>query len=565
MILDEKYKIVKLLGQGGFGKVFLGEELLSKRKVAIKKLTNTIAKSQVGIIHEIQQISKFHNDNIVSYFHHFYEDGALHLVMEYCEGGSLKDRIRLKNYTETEVFAWLQVLAKTLRIIHNKGVYHKDIKPDNILFSKNGTIKISDFGIANLKIGTKSYMSPEALQDDHSSPKTIDIYALGVTMMELLIGNNPFGKLSTKDIFEFHKQKKYPILHLPNWQQDIILKAINPNSNDRFQYMVEIEEAIAAQSIPIEFNDNFFKISTLLQLAEKELIQKKWFKALSYLETSKNIDPNNLLLLQAFARYYILTGDNFQAKSYIVRALQLNPRIPFQKELGWINLEESNYGTVISLLSDHLRRSNKDLESFNLLVRAYFETERFHEAIKLSKLLFEQNPTIPCFYNNYLIAFYIVNNELPAKHPTANILENHPIVDYNMSLINDKVKSYKNIKTKFLFLNFNHNTIQKNRISIFNSSGEDNFNFTSDKPIIKMGRIGFKCNDIEFNKKENTSRRHCIIINSKNDVWIYDLKGVNGVLLNDDKIIKKAFLIGVNKIKISNIELWVKSDGDKLL
>jgi len=123
LILDEKYKIVKLLGQGGFGKVFLGEELLSKRKVAIKKLTNTIAKSQVGIIHEIQQISKFHNDNIVSYFHHFYEDGALHLVMEYCEGGSLKDRIRLKNYTETEVIVRFNIFMINTFIVNDSKCF----------------------------------------------------------------------------------------------------------------------------------------------------------------------------------------------------------------------------------------------------------------------------------------------------------------------------------------------------------------------------------------------------------------------------------------------------------
>ena len=83
--------------------------------------------------------------------------------MEYCAGGSLSDKRRLTTIVVTEFFNWMQTLAKCLRIVHKKGIIHHDIKPDNILFSENGTIKISDFGIANTGGGTRAYMSPEAL------------------------------------------------------------------------------------------------------------------------------------------------------------------------------------------------------------------------------------------------------------------------------------------------------------------------------------------------------------------------------------------------------------------
>lgn len=87
-ILDDKYQFVKLLGEGGFGKVILAKEKISDRLVAIKQLKNTDKKEQEDIIREIQFISKFSHKNIVSYYHHFFHDEKLHLVMEYCSAGS---------------------------------------------------------------------------------------------------------------------------------------------------------------------------------------------------------------------------------------------------------------------------------------------------------------------------------------------------------------------------------------------------------------------------------------------------------------------------------------------
>ena len=91
-LYDNKYIFVKDLGKGGFGKVFLAKEKVSSRLVAIKQLFNANIKEQEDIIHEIETISKFENPNIVTYYHHFWEDEVLYLVMEYCSGGSLRDR-----------------------------------------------------------------------------------------------------------------------------------------------------------------------------------------------------------------------------------------------------------------------------------------------------------------------------------------------------------------------------------------------------------------------------------------------------------------------------------------
>ena len=147
-LYDSRYEYIKDLGEGGFGKVFLAKEKVSNRLVAIKQLKNTDKLKQEDIIHEIEIVSKFENPNIVAYYHHFWQDEQLFLVMEYCSGGSLRDKMKGDNLVATEIFKWIKILAECLRIVHKKGIIHHDIKPDNILFSVNGTIKISDFGIA---------------------------------------------------------------------------------------------------------------------------------------------------------------------------------------------------------------------------------------------------------------------------------------------------------------------------------------------------------------------------------------------------------------------------------
>ena len=101
-LLDNKYAFIKDLGNGGFGKVFLAKEKVSNRFVAIKQLQNTNRSEQEDIIHEIETISKFENPNIVTYYHHVWEEDILYLVMEYCSGGSLRDKIRNKEITTSD-------------------------------------------------------------------------------------------------------------------------------------------------------------------------------------------------------------------------------------------------------------------------------------------------------------------------------------------------------------------------------------------------------------------------------------------------------------------------------
>ena len=570
-LYDNKYEYLKDLGEGGFGKVFLARERVSKRLVAIKQLKDTDKQKQEDIIHEIEVVSKFENPNIVAYYHHFWQDELLFLVMEYCAGGNLRHKMKTQELLATDVFNWVQILAECLRIVHKKGIIHHDIKPDNILFSENGTIKISDFGIANTGAGTRAYMSPEALSWE-SNAKTdprVDIYAVGVTLMELLTGKNPFFFQSKEQIIELHQKAEFPIKHLPNWQQEIILKAINKVPELRFQYMVELEEAIKAKAVPVIFKKEILKAAELAEYAEKALKTKKWRSAAKYLDIAYKKYPNNVLVLQAYGKYWLQMQNLPKAKWSFDKALSLNPRLDLQKDLGWINLENKNYPIAISLLSDHLHRHPSDYEAYNLLLRCYYETNRYEPAMELAKMLIESNDKLLCFANNYYISCAMQNlGQVVLPNSVLKPPEN-PFVDYNFSIVLDDKETHNlektpTLKSKLLFMDFHFNNIGKNTLTFLDSNNKKASLDSFDKPIVKIGREGYDVNDVQVPGGTSISRRHCLIVNCKDDVWVYDLEST-GTYLNDEKIISKAPVLGLNKLRIGSIEYTITTDKSKLL
>lgn len=570
-LYDNKYCFIKELGEGGFGRVFLAIEKVSGREVAIKQLINVDDKDQEDIIHEIEIISKFNHQNIVTYYHNFWEDGQLFVVMEYCAGGTLRDKINDGNISSSTILRWFQTLTSCLRTIHKMGIMHHDIKPDNILFSKNGTIKISDFGVADKNLGTRSYMSPESLFYGGIAAKDprIDIYALGVTLLELLTGVNPFSKLSRNEILAKHQGSDFSIQTLPNWQQELILKSINKVPELRFQFMVEFEEALKAKAVPNIFQKEAIKAAELVGHAEKELKRNKWRNALNYLELANTNYPNNVSVLQSFGKYFLRTQQIKKAKENLDKALRLNPRLDIQKELGWINLENKKYPIAMGLLSDHLYRHPSDYQAYNLLVRCYYETGRYEQAMDLSKMLMETNGQLSCFTNNYYISYALQNEGKSAFTRSTLQMHNNPFLDYNYSVLVEKQLSHgltnrPTLSSKLLFMDFDFNTINENSITFIEGEGNDIELESIKRPIIKFGREKYKVNDFQVAGANTISRRHCVIINSKNNTWLYDLEST-GTYLNDERINGKAPISGFNKLRIGQEVFYLNTDRTKLL
>lgn len=571
-LFDNKYHFVKDLGVGGFGKVFLAKEARSENLVAIKQLKNEDKAKQDDIIYEMKMVSKFNHPNIVLYKHHFVQEDLLYIVMEYCSLGSLRDLMLKEKITSTFVWKWMSQLTQTLQLVHEKEIIHHDIKPDNILFTEDRNIKITDFGVANTGSGTRRYMSPEALSCETGAVNDarVDIYSLGVTLLELLTNRNPFLGKSPEEIIELHDRKDFGITGLPNWQQEIILKAIAKIPEQRFQTMQDFHEAIEAQSVPIIFDKEAIEAGDLAGKAAKLLQNKKWQRACSILEyAERTFKPNVNILLQS-GKYHLMAQQIELAKDYYDKALKWNPRLDIQKELGWINLELQNYPTAISLLSDHLHRNPSAYEAYNLLIQCYYETNRYEPAMDLARILLDVDPANQCFANNYYICSAMHNigqMVFPETVLKVDKSDSH-FLNYNYGVIleTDLSHNYKKeptLKSKLLFMDYRFNKYSPSTLYCTNSNKEGFKEAETTKAIIKFGRENYDVNDVKVPGGTAISRRHCVIINFKDDVWIYDLNST-GTYLNGNMVINKSPLIGRNTIRIGKTEYEFTNDKSKL-
>lgn len=240
--LDNKYLVTRQLGDGGFGVVYLAnDEEIPGRQVAIKVLLQPQDEDHSDLRWEMQQLARFNHPHVVAFYHHFNDEQSLYLVMEFCPAGSLDERLLDEDsFAEEQVFEWGLELCETLAFVHEKKIVHHDIKPQNILFAEDDTIKLGDFGMANRNGGTIPYLSPEMLLGERVSrtDPRVDVYALGLTLLELLTGRHPFedyirhdfnqpivaiGYLPTNDLMMKHESVSRRHCLLVNFLDDVWL------------------------------------------------------------------------------------------------------------------------------------------------------------------------------------------------------------------------------------------------------------------------------------------------------------------------------------------------------
>ena len=212
-IVAGKYRLDSILGRGGVGVVFKGEHEVTERPVAVKLLLPSFSDEE-GIsrrfVQEAKTAASLHHPNVVDVLDMGEtSDGALYVALEFLEGESLADRLeRCGKLTPLELLDALVPIVDALAMAHERGITHRDIKPDNIFLSVDGrgtTIpKVLDFGIAKLAegsslktntgalIGTPQYMSPEQASADREIDAASDVWALGVVFYECLAGRRPF-------------------------------------------------------------------------------------------------------------------------------------------------------------------------------------------------------------------------------------------------------------------------------------------------------------------------------------------------------------------------------------
>lgn len=261
------YKLISLLGKGGMGSVFLAEHEVMSRRVAIKILPQPKFRkaSYLGRFQlEAKAVAALDHPNIVRAFDYDTEKiGDVEMnyfIMEYIDGASLGSLIRKRGpMSPIEAVHYLRQAAEGLAHAHDAGLIHRDVKPDNLLVDRQGTVKILDLGLARFVdddhsltiehndkvVGTTDFLAPEQAVDSHTVDSRADIYALGCTLFFLLTGAPPFNEGAMAERLIAHQTKEPPALKnyrkdVPATLEQLMLKLMAKKADDRPQTAAEV-------------------------------------------------------------------------------------------------------------------------------------------------------------------------------------------------------------------------------------------------------------------------------------------------------------------------------------
>jgi tetratricopeptide (TPR) repeat protein len=551
-LLDSKYRILLRLGWGGYGDVYLAEDELLGRQVALKVLRDRDPDRQAGLVGEMRSLDQLHHPAVVTFYHHFVNEQLLFLVMEFCAGGSLRSRMRKGTAPLPTIMQWGKDLADTLDFVHQHGIVHHDIKPDNILFTSEEVLKIGDFGVANSNAGTVPYLAPEMLLGEvDTTDVRVDVYALGITLLELLRNRNPFDGMPPNETQRAKMRHEFIPTELERWVQDLISKATHPTPELRFQSMREFREAINSKHVSYVFERRRVQAHALAAKAEKLLARKHAAAASKCISQALYVCPDCVSALIAAGRYNLFIQRIAEAKQYFDQALSLNPRTNIQKELGWLHLEACNYSQAISLLTDHLQRNAADYEAFNLLLECFYRTERYEVGMQVAKLMTDEGAPSDCFESNGILCGLLLNSTDEAFAERALTKLNNSFISYNFDIL---MQAPQQLKSLLLFENYRFG-LSSRRENTLTIEQQGQIRELKD-PVITVGRL-------DENRiclaETNVSRRHCAIVNYLDDVWIYDLGSTQGVFVDGEKIDRKAYLEGVHVLKVGKTELTLCS------
>ena len=259
--INDRYQIIKSIGEGGMANVYLAYDTILDRDVAVKVLRGDLSNDEKFVRRfqrEALNASSLSHPNIVEVYDVGDDNGQYFIVMEYIEGKNLKDLLKKRGkLTTSEVVDIMSQIADGLSVAHDSYIIHRDIKPQNIMILENGLVKITDFGIAmamnatqltqtNSVMGSVHYLPPEQASGKGSTLKS-DIYSMGILMYELLTGKLPYRGDNAVEIALKHLKEPLPSIRdelpdLPQSVENIILKSAAKNPKNRYNDAREMYE-----------------------------------------------------------------------------------------------------------------------------------------------------------------------------------------------------------------------------------------------------------------------------------------------------------------------------------
>jgi len=257
------YEITGTLGAGGMGQVYQVRHTISNRAEAMKILAPGRAVSDelvARFLREIQLLASLHHPNITEFHTAFRHNGELIMIMEFVEGHTLSAKLSSVPMTLATGLNYIQQVLSGLAYAHERSIVHRDVKPSNIMISRDGHVKLLDFGLAlpildpqftrsGMILGSLPYMSPEQVLGKQLDARS-DVYAVGVTLYQLLTGRLPFQAANEYEIASAHLKSSPPDPiainpNIPVRLSKIVLKALSKPPDDRFQTAKEFLDSIS--------------------------------------------------------------------------------------------------------------------------------------------------------------------------------------------------------------------------------------------------------------------------------------------------------------------------------
>lgn len=304
-IIAQRYQIIKLIGEGGMADVYLAYDQILKRDVAIKVLRGDLANDPVNLARfqkEAMALANTSHPNIVEVYDVGVQGNKNYIVMEYVPGKTLKQLITQRGSIPIdETVNIMKQLVSAVSHAHKMGIIHRDIKSQNVLVKDDGTVKLSDFGIAytgdslgltqkETVMGSVHYIAPELAQGQTASAQS-DIYSLGIVFYELLTGDVPYHGDSVMEIVLKHLHNDVPSVReynsaIPQSIENIVIKATARDKDLRYKNAIEMYNDI---STCLDLTRNYETKIDLQQQAQKQ-------KQVRVRKKKKNgIDPISIL------------------------------------------------------------------------------------------------------------------------------------------------------------------------------------------------------------------------------------------------------------------------------
>lgn len=368
-IIAGRYVLKQSIGQGGMADVYLADDLILKRTVAVKIMRSSLTGDPVYVTRfhrEASAAASLTHKNIVEIYDVGEDDDDYYIVMEYVPGQTLKELIHKRGALHyVEAIDIMKQVASATAKAHSMGIVHRDLKPQNILVTDSGVVKIGDFGIASIQslsqvtqtdtiMGSLHYLAPEIARGEKATIQS-DIYALGIVLYELLRGSVPFNGESPVNIALKHMRDDIPSVRefnpsIPQSVENIIIKATAKNIKDRYQNANEMFEDLYTCLSKTDEDKLVFKYGeeengATIVAEDKDFFTQKYTveKEVKEEQGKKKIDKKKIALISGIAigviaicvaAYFLFLKpvNNFRMPQ--VEGMQLDQAIVFLEDKG---------------------------------------------------------------------------------------------------------------------------------------------------------------------------------------------------------------------------------------